>query len=305
MRDERLIRTLLLAVAGLALFAWLRPASMNPINDDVAAQTEFFINKIHSDRTYDLVVVGDSRALRGISPEEMEDVLGDLSVLNYSFHAGGLNNEMYDAAQTRLDPDSGERIILLAVTSLSLMPFKEANEQYHEYKAKPVDQVLLYRHAPALAKMFQPLEASVFIRRWLSLKPPLILSQTFHESGWIESSRTPDNVYEDLDDYGRRIRNFRVSRRLIGDLADRVRLWSDQGVRVFGFFPPAMPARTALEDSILGFSPPEFIETFESAGGVWLDIENTGYHVYDGSHLDATSARKLSRTVARDIAARL
>jgi hypothetical protein len=304
MTNERMIRTFILAIVGLALFAWLRPASLEPMYNVVAAKTGFFINKIHSPQTYDMVVMGDSRALRGISPEEMQTILEDRSILNYAFHAGGLNNEMFDAAERRLDPASKNRTVLLAVTSLSLLPLKEANEQYREYLAKPADQVQLYRHAPELANLFQPMEPSIFIRNMLSLKPLLMLEQEFHDSGWIASNRYPNDVSEDLEGYGYKIRQYHLVDRLIDDCLTRTDRWVEQGIEVYAFIMPSEPARVALEDSILGFDRGAFIAGFEAAGGVWLDIDDQGYQVYDGSHLDVASARKLSRVLANALKSR-
>ena len=50
-----------------------------------------------------------------------------------------------------------------------------------------------------------------------------------------------------------------------------------------------------------GFREAEFIQEFRNAGGIWLSFNLDDYVSYDGSHLDADSAKKLSRDLAEKI----
>ncbi len=70
---------------------------------------------------------------------------------------------------------------------------------------------------------------------------------------------------------------------------------------VFGLLPPAYGPRVAFEDSILGFDPLAFRDSFKEAGGIWLENSNTDLTSYDGSHLVKESSISLSRETGKAI----
>ncbi len=307
MPRERLFQSLILALVGLAAFAFLRPSSPDPTEDARAREAWFFTTKAHQTSRYDGVIVGDSRGLRGLSPEAMSRHLPSLDILNFCFNAGGMNREMYGAAEGLLAPDSPERMIILAPTALSFIGIKRSNAQFHEYLNKPRDLVWLYKYAPYIADWFQPVSPAIYVRKILDLGPPLLLYQVFHEDGWIETDQTPNDDLSDLTIHRDRLIGNIADAELIQDFMDQTSEWTARGIRVFGLFVPAYPPRVAMEDSLLGFDRDGFIESFSRAGGVWLDISQDGYESYDGSHLVSASAREVSdilgSTLARELAA--
>jgi hypothetical protein len=52
-------------------------------------------------------------------------------------------------------------------------------------------------------------------------------------------------------------------------------------------------------DERSGFDEKTFVVRFEAAGGIWLNLDQTAYHTYDGSHLREDAAVELSGDVAR------
>ena len=80
MDGDRTVRTLILAILGIVLFGIFRPASPDPLDDGRARENWFYLYKTHHVGKYELVVVGDSRALRGIAPEEMATELPGMRV---------------------------------------------------------------------------------------------------------------------------------------------------------------------------------------------------------------------------------
>ena len=305
MASERLVRVFLLVVLGLVAMGALRPSSPDPREDVRSRETWFFINKAHQTATYDVVIVGDSRALRGLSPAEIAEYLPGLSVYNMAFNAGGMNDEMYGEAQKLLDPDSPRPMIVLAPTSLAFLPHKKNNSQFREYRNKPQDQVWLYRSAPALADWFQPLSPSVYIRRWFDIQPKELLVQTFSPLGWIATDQTPLDDVTDLSIQRKILADYDLDETLVDDFMTQTRTWTEAGIRVFSVFVPAYPPREALEDSMLHFDRDAFQTSVTAAGGICLDITAPDYVTYDGSHLVSESALLASRRLGQAMAAHL
>jgi hypothetical protein len=105
-----------------------------------------------------------------------------------------------------------------------------------------------------------------------------------------------------LEQWALTFQGCRVDPQVVETVLDRTRKWASEGIVVFAFRPPT-PAEVALaEDRIYGFDEPEFAAAFERAGGVWLQTPQHHYRCYDGSHLDSASARRLSASLAREIA---
>ena len=302
MLGDRILRTFIVAAVGLALFGVLRPSSPNPMEDSGSRKTWFFINKTHQGPNFDGVIIGDSRALRAVSAQVMGDSLGGMRVFNFSFHAGGMNREMFQEAEKLLDDNSPNPVIVFAPTALSFLPSKARNAQFHEYLNKPRDQVWIYGVFPGLAHWFQPVAHSILIQKMLRIQPPRLLQQDFHADGWIATDQVPWDDLTDLSIHGRPLVGKKVNEAGISDFMDQTRSWTSRGVKVFGFFPPAHEPRVAQEDSMLGFDRETFIKSFRAAGGIWLDIARNGYQSYDGSHLVSDSALKLSRDLARGMA---
>jgi len=298
MKSERILGTFLLTVIGLIILAVLRPSSPNPLEDTRAREAWFFINKTHQDKKYDCVILGDSRGLRGLSPTVMMESLQDLDIFNFSFKAGGMNKEMFTATENLLDSNSPRPVILLAPTALAFMPEKTANSQYHEYLHKPWDQVWLYQNVPVLAEWFQPLSPSLFFRREFNIQPKKSLCQIFHAEGWIESDQQPHDDLSDLTATRERMSGHLVDTTMIDEFMAGTAAWTSRGITVLAFLPPSYPPRIAAENRISQFDVQKFRARFEQAGGIWLDIPQDGFDSYDGSHLTADSARKLSRMVA-------
>lgn len=300
MRDRTLI-TLILALAGLAAYGALRPSSPDPIDDVRARETAFYINKAHQQRVFDGIVVGDSRALRGVSPAAMAHSLGNRRIYNFAINSCGLDREIFAAAEKLLDPASPEPFVILAPTSLTFQPWKRQNAMFREYKAKARDQVWLYQHVPAIARFMQPVSPTVYLRRAFDIRPAKRLEQEFHADGWIATRQVPVDDLTDLSQHREYLAGNVVDPILIGELMLQTREWTARGIRVFAFYPPAQPARTAMEDSVLGFDRQAFAEEFVRAGGKWLDIGGEGLQTYDGSHLEADSAVRMSATLAEQV----
>ena len=75
------------------------------------------------------------------------------------------------------------------------------------------------------------------------------------------------------------------------------------GIKVYAFRPPATEEMLEVENKYSGFDEATFVSFFEAAGGTWLEVEQTKYPSYDGSHLCPDGAIDFSHDLARLIKA--
>jgi hypothetical protein len=303
MRD-RTVLTCMLAAIAVVIVGLVKPEPMNPLSSAKSAESRFYTYKTHNPLHYDVVVLGDSRALRAVAPDAMHAALPGLRIFNCAYNAGGLNREIYEFGSHYLDTSSNDLAIVLAVTPLTLTAWKSSNGQFREALHMPADAVFLNMHAPGLVRFFSPLQMSDAVGLILKVPPKTYYYQTFHDDGWIASHKAPVDTTEAPRLYGETLKGSTIDRSLIRDMADQIEAWRREGVRVFAFRPPTQASMAALEDSMLSFDENELAADVVAAGGVWLPFAAGGYDSYDGSHLEEESARAFSRDLAQAMASR-
>ena len=304
---ERSVRTLLVALALIVLVGFLFSGRREPGRESDLVEERFWALKSRFLKAeHNVVVCGDSRVYRGISPAAMNSALPDFKIVNFGYSAGGLDRLMLKSAEALLDPKAKFRIIVLGVTPTSLTPFAAENEQYLSLMRKPYSEMFESIYFLPIKTFLMP----IFPRE---IKGLLSGTRTksdgyhliFHDDGWVESWYEVPRPEEQLSIYEARFRLYQVSPDLCEDLFQVVREWKSRGIRTFGFRPPTTQAMAALEDSMSGFREAEFIRDFRNAGGVWVQFNFDNYFSYDGSHLEAESSKRFSRNLANQIRAYL
>jgi hypothetical protein len=119
-----------------------------------------------------------------------------------------------------------------------------------------------------------------------------------HADGWVESEKPGDNFHETVATYASLFAANQVKAEYVDTLLHYVREWTNDGVAVYAFRPPANRAIRRVENSTSGFDTRTFAIRFTQAGGRWLNILPDKYPTYDGSHLTSQAARDLSRDLA-------
>ena len=76
--------------------------------------------------------------------------------------------------------------------------------------------------------------------------------------------------------------------------------WTGKGIRVYGFLMPSCREMVELEERDSGFDHGQFVQDFEKAGGIWIDMDPCRYDSFDGSHL-GHAALQFSRDLAERI----
>lgn len=258
----------------------------------------FWRAKMNWTSQFDVVLAGDSRVLCDFSPASMREVMTSHRIANFGFNYVGLTPEYLAAAESKLDPQGRDKMIVLGITPRALTPLNERVSGYLEEKNRSVDEVVVASYFAPLVSFFRPISI-------VSMKKSLLRQETgykdFYPDGWMSVRLVPPNPKADLGVYQKVFINNRVSPQLIEELLNIVRGWRKKGIRVFAFRPPASPEIVEVENTQSGFDESDFSRRFKEAGGTWLAIDTRVYEICDGSHLSSDSARRFSRAFAASL----
>lgn len=281
--------TICLTLVLLVLGVVFRPSGRN------TAMTEdtFFANKLVQHNKFDMILAGDSRTTLGVAPAEMAEQLPEVKIFNFGFLGVSLSGDYLRRITSLLLQDTSEtRMIVLGISPPALTPMAARANTYLEWEGKNHATVLQHAYLGEWLTYFQPYD--------LSLGRGVEFKQHFYADGWQATTLIPADENREVVAGKIHFANTQVSAEMIEALLNTVRVWTAQGIRVYGFRPPVSPALYNLENNISGFQEDSFRQQFAEAGGHWLHTENK-YPTYDGSHLNETSARQFSQDLAADI----
>ncbi len=288
--------TLLIALLLIGLLAWVRPSSP----ETGLSPASFWTRKMLWEKEFDVVLAGDSRTYRGLSPGEMRRVFGGYRIANFGFSACGFGKHYLERLPRLFDPDSPQKILVMGITPNSLT--EKSAERDNSFLARLHDNRLEQYANLWFGDILKPFEPYNYRELRNALKNRRQgYFQHYHEDGWVASYKLPEDPNDALDEYRKNWSEQKVSRRVEDELLAFVRKLTASGIRVYGFQPPTTRAMHQLESAMSGFDQPAFRRRFEAAGGTWLDFPLERYPSYDGSHLRRDGAVLLSRDLANAI----
>jgi hypothetical protein len=263
----------------------------------------FWLQKTFPERLFDGVIVGDSRVYRGVSPELVEAQLGGRSVHNFGYSSARLTPKFLDAAEALLDPDSGAPFVVIGLTahSLSAPPAKGANPHFDGFASRSRASVYVTRRGEWLAGRALPsLIADPTVRLQMARQKAAEVTyhQHFDGRGFVASTTDPVDPQRALPGYRKTLAAHPVATAQIEALADWVRGAVQRGVTVVVFVPPRPAAMAGIERGA-GWSETALRRRLQGAGAQWLSVPFEGLSSYDGSHLDAASAKRFSQALGR------
>jgi len=257
----------------------------------------------------DVVLTGDSRVYRGLSPEKFSDALNNCRVLNFGFHSAGYSPEYLAGIHRVVDPQSCCPIIVMGITPHSLTPDAGRDNGYlHALGAQrdrptPTTEVILARHCPEVLHFFEPMKIREMFRTALGIRRRK--KYQYHESyrfdGWVPGRLVPENPNSGLKAYKNVFKGNQVSDEMVRNTIETVTQWTRKGISVYGFRPPTTGEMMALENARSGFDEAKFVAEFTKAGGQWIAVDQERYHSYDSSHMRDDSAAVFSKDLARKI----
>jgi hypothetical protein len=299
LRDRSVVALLLTAAVVGGIFLSRRDSKPTMYPD------QFWAMKAAWQHCADMVLMGDSRAYIGVSPEAMRQALPGRTILNFGFSGSGYSQEYLQRARSVLRED-GSRIIVLGITPHSLTSgalnrngFIQTMKDFGSKKEWGAAEDL----RASLGVLAEPMTFENAVNamvHWNKVRPH---TNDYRPDGWVSVQKMRDDYGQVLKDYIAMFENDKAQPAIIDGLLQQVRQWRKEGVRVYAFRVPTSPQMYALENRISDFDEKGFSSGLEQAGGVWISMEQTAYHSFDGSHLRSDAAIQLSLDLGRKIAA--
>jgi hypothetical protein len=273
-----------------------------PKNADKYLGERFWSRKTFAPSQYDVVIMGDSRVYRGLSPIILESHLPGMKVLNFAYSNGGLNPTMFDAAEKKLAMNSNPKIIVLGISANSVTGYSAGNNQYLQEISRPREEIIERMYLNPLRYWFSATSPEKLKQHFSKQEETAYYRHKYFMNGYVESDKFPIDTMEAIPSYVKDFTNFKVEKENLDQLFRRVKKWTNSGIIVVGFTPPVSQPMRFLEDSLGLFNENEIKAGFEKASGNWIDINPNEYKTYDGSHVTIESAKGLSHKVGEEIA---
>ncbi len=290
-----LIPFLLLFIGG---FHYLAPKTDEK---RVIENNSFWKKKTFDKNRYNVVLGGDSRIYRGISPRAMKKVLTGYEIINFGYGSAGYSDRMLEEIDKRINYKSDHKIVVLGITPLTLT--REGVNNYHlefDLKTKREELVEMF-YFKKILQFFAPVTLKQIWDKFEGKE----FSTSFHleyvPGGWVASHEDKPWPEAALKSYSTRFINNQVDEKNIARLEKQISTWTEKGVVVVGMRPPTTSKMVELEDSVSGFNENDIKSRILQAGGFWLDFNNNDYDTYDGSHLQRESAVKFSVDLAEKL----
>ena len=266
------------------------------------SEDAFYTMKASWSQEFDLVIAGDSRIARAVSPARLSETLPGYRIGNLGFNANSLVYPAYLAyVGDTIDGGSATKVIVLGIDPYELTPRSTEINGFMEFAAAPGQAAQRFK-ASGWQQRVDDLTAPISPRK---ISVPGVTEEHFGHDGFIATERYPTDESARLPRYRVKFDRNQVDPELERRLFDAVESWTERGVQVFGFWPPISPGLEQLERELSGFDEQAFVAEFTRRGGIWLSDLGTGYQTYDGEHLELTSALRFSDALGAGLAERL
>ena len=281
--------SLLLAIVLSIVIAFVLPTPDDDKNSDEA----FWITKTHSKTKYDIVVCGDSRIYRGISPDDLVSATNTtLKAINLGYSSGGYSSSYLDFAVSKLNPLSKNKILVLGITPHSLTKEAFANKHLQSFQKLSTLSIYKGKYFSSLTKYLNP-------RKLVSLVDDESgkLHTKNYASGWMASWYNNTDSLEAIASYKKTFSKYQVEQEEVDSLLSNIEKLQDKGITIIAFRPPTTTVMDSLENAISGFNEAYLSNKLDSLGILYITFNSAKYLSYDGSHLHKKSAIKLSKDI--------
>lgn len=293
---NRLIVTLALSGILTIIVGLLRPQKIN----SVETEKTFWMEKVYTEKKFDIIFVGDSRTYTDIDPLTIKKYLSDtsLTVLNFGFKSAGFNNDLITAAAQKLNNDSKVKILVFGITPHSFSGDGFRNEHLKELQNKKQWDIFESRFVNPSLKFFEPITYEDIL--FLKNKEHYFI-ESYTASGWVSVKKNPVDTLDAMALYKRLYENndsAHVTDENLDVFYQEIKKLSDSNIISFAYRNPTSAPFKAYEDKIFKFNEANFIENFQKNDGIWMDVNKVYYKTYDGHHLINTEAQALSKEIA-------
>ncbi len=295
-KTPKIWSTLLLAAVLTGALSFVLPK-----NHEKYLAEHFWTRKTFAQSRYDVVLMGDSRVYRGLSPEVMQDELPGLRILNFAYSNGGLNPTMFRAAESKLNNSSEKKVIVMGVAANTITEYTENNMQFIQELSRPREEIIERLYFGQIKYWFSPTSPEGIKELVRGDEPASYYTNEYYLNGYVKSVLFPPDTMRAIPSYIKDFTHYKVDNDKLESLFSQISTWTDDGIVVLGFRPPVSHPMYMLEDTMGLYNEAAIKAGFIQTGGYWLDLNHTDYKTYDGSHLKVESAVKLSRKVGSEI----
>ncbi len=297
------------------IFLFLLGKFLPKMPSNTIEKSIFWAKKTHYNGEYNIVLVGDSRIYRGLSPSHMKSILTDQNILNFGYSSGGLHDLLLRHAYQKIQNTDKQKIMIMGVTPLSLTDDSSRNKHLNQELNRKKIEIFKYMY---INKYLKPYEIKLITKtirilghnifKYLNLEGPNFLKdhdnnyyfEKFSEDGWVASNVKITSQQKNINLYRQKFKKAKLLPEIKKNLLNTVRQWTNENILIFGFRPPSTPEMKEIENQITNFNEVDFGKDFEERGGIWLYFPEK-YNSYDGSHLSEESAIQLSIDLAEKI----
>jgi hypothetical protein len=262
----------------------------------------FWSRKTFASAKYNVVLMGDSRVYRGLSPDIIESHLPGLEVLNFAYSNGGLNPTMFDAAEKKLAQNDKPKVIVMGISANAISGYSAGNQQYLQELNRPREEVMERIYLNPLRYWFSATSPEKLKKYFANQEETAYYRNKYFMNGYVESDKFPVDTMAAIPSYTSDFTNYKVELKNTDVLFKQVEKWTNAGIIVVGFTPPVSQPMQMLEDTLGMFNEALIKAGIEKASGHWIDLNPANFKTYDGSHLTIESAQKLSHNISIYIA---
>lgn len=285
----------------LALLLATMLSFVMPKNKEKYLGKIFWTKKTFAPSKFNVVLMGDSRVYRGLSPEVMKKELPGMKILNFGFSDGSLNEIMCRATEKKLARDEQLKVIVLGISPNTITGYTQSNKQYLQELTRPKEEIFESLYLNPLLYWFSSTTPQKLIKKTNSKKPTSYYNSKYNMNGYVESEKFPVDTIEAISLYIKDFTNYKVEEKYMKQLFIQVNKWAKKGIIVIGYRPPVSQPMVELENTLGRYNKKAIQHGIENAGGHWLELNSANFQTYDGSHLDKQSAIKLSEKIALEI----
>jgi len=261
----------------------------------------FWSRKTFAPAKYNVVLMGDSRVYRGLSPQIMESHLPGFQILNFAYSNGGLNSTMFEAAEKKLAKNDEPKVIVLGISANAISGYSAGNRQYIQELTRPREEIFERIYLNPLRYWFSATSPEKLKLHFTKAKETFYYRNKYFMNGYVESEKFPVDTMEAIPSYTKDFTNYKVEPENLEVLFQQVKAWTETGIIVAGFTPPISQPMQMLEDTLGLFDEAALKAGFEKASGHWILLNPANYKTYDGSHLDIESAKQFSHKIGEEL----
>lgn len=259
-------------------------------------QNEFWIKKTFEKSKKNIVIGGDSRVYRGVSTKHLLKSIPELSAVNLGYSDAGFNTEYLEFMNQRLDHKAEKKIMLFGITPHAFLRKCAKNEHLMELKSKSSSEIFSGLHYANFLKHFPPYTPYELFDD--STETYFI---DYHKDGFAASNNLDGDFDLTYWIYWDTFQKEKTSDSLVNVFINDLQKYQNQGITVIAFAPPSTPHMEEIENKYSGFKMSSFITRLKKNNVFWIDVQDSLYNSYDGSHLYSEDAKRLSEYLGEKI----